>query len=143
MRKCGIGLIVSAGSLILASFAAVDALAARWGFRTGVFWEPCLFTKRHLTPWEESRSETLAYARGWLLSAYDRVRHDWASRDPGEFTYLGDLFAETEGPRFVDHTHTSEVANREIVEAIGRQLIAHGRLRRRGAGEEPVARPSR
>ena len=137
------GLVDETLRVLDANLAAADALATRWGFRINVFWEPCLFTKRHLTPWEERRSGPLEYARGWLLSAYDRVRHDWASRDPGEFTYLGDLFAETEGPRFVDHSHTSEVANREIAEAIGRQLIAHGRLRRRDAGEEPAARPSR
>ncbi len=125
-----------------ANYRAVDGLAASDGFRASFFWEPCIFEKPHRTAYEESRAAALIFARDSLLATYDQVRRDWAARSPDEYTYLGDLFAGTTAPRFVDHSHTSETANREIAAAIGRQLLEHGRLRGgagRGQGEAPAA----
>jgi lysophospholipase L1-like esterase len=106
-------------------------MAASYGFRASFFWEPTLFKKTHRTPYEEDRAASLAYSRASTLAVYEGVRRDWAPRNRDEFTYLGDLFAETPGPRFIDHTHPGETATREIAAAIGRQLLAQGRLRRR------------
>jgi hypothetical protein len=122
-----------------ANLRTVDGLAASYGFRTSFFWEPCIFEKPHRTAYEESRAAVLVFARDLLLATYDRVRRDWAARGPDEFTYLGDLFAGTTAPRFVDHDHTSETADREIAAAIGRQLLEHGRLRG-SAGRGPTNR---
>lgn len=109
----------------------VDGLAAGYGFCANFFWEPNLFEKTRRTPYEEARTVPVAGTRGWFLTAYERARREWAAGDAGELTYLGDLFAGTAEPRFLDFSHTGETANREIAAAIGRQLQAHDRLRPR------------
>ena len=110
------------------NLAAMDGLARSYGFRTSYFWEPCLLQKPNRTRYEEDRTARLAFSRAWLPALYARVQRDWATRDPDEFTYLGELFANTTEPRFIDHFHTSELANQEIAAVIGRQLIERGRL---------------
>ncbi len=121
-----------------ANLRAADGLAASYGFRTSFFWEPCLVEKRRLTPYEQGRAKRLAGYRDGLLATYSRVARGWAGRDRDRFTYLGDLFAGVALPRFIDHVHTGEAADREVAAAIGRQLVDHGRLRFR-AGSALVA----
>jgi hypothetical protein len=113
-----------------ANLRTVQGMAASYGFRVNFFWEPSLFKKPHRTPYEVDRAASIDSSRASTLAVYAAAREDWARRSPDEFTYLGDFFADTAGPRFIDHAHTGETGNREIAASIGRQLLGHGRLRR-------------
>lgn len=110
-----------------ANIAAIDGLARTYGFRTSYFWQPCLLSKPHQTPYEAQQAAAAA-GLPYLSELYARARREWQGRDPREFTYLGDLFLETREPRFIDYTHVGETGNREIGAAIGRQLIECERL---------------
>jgi lysophospholipase L1-like esterase len=111
-----------------ANVAAIDGLAGSYGFHTSYFWQPCLLTKPHRTRFEEKRAARAAGSFPYVMELYARVRRDWRARDPKHFTDLGDFFAETREPRYLDYTHLGETGNREIAAAIGRQLIDRGGL---------------
>jgi hypothetical protein len=127
----GPGLVDDTLRALDANLLAADGLAARYGFRNSFFWEASLLEKRRQTPYERSCSAAPDPARGWVLATLSRVERDWAARDPDEFTDLGDLFAEASGPLYIDRAHLGEEGNRRVAAAIGRQLLGHGRLRRR------------
>ncbi len=101
----------------------VRGLAASYGFAAAFYWEPCILTKTFRTAYEERAAAEPGPPREWVLDIYARVRRAWAASGNSDLTYLGDIFAATREPRFVDHSHTSETANRELAAAIGRRLI--------------------
>lgn len=115
-------------SALEANIRMLDGLSDRYGFRVNYFWEPCVFEKRRLTPWEARSALRIAYSREWLLATCALARSDWARQDAARFTYLGDLFADEAEPRFIDFVHPSEQGSAEIAAAIARVLLAHDRL---------------
>ena len=117
--------------VIDANLRAVAGLAERFDFQFSVFWEPCSFLKPTHTPWEQSQLSSAEPFRAWFLAVYAGVQADWARRSPAEVTYLGDLFGNTTGPRFIDASHLGEAGTREVAIAIGEQLIRHRRLKPR------------
>jgi lysophospholipase L1-like esterase len=108
-----------------AGVTAAQALCAAHGCRAVACWGPNLLDKPHRTPYEETRAALLATIRDGVLTVEQDVQRDWAAKGSGDRVFLGDLFASTTAPRFIDAGHASETANREIAAAIGRHLLDH------------------
>ena len=120
-RSCCTGLAVNV--------RAVRSLAESYGFGAEIDWEPSLAGKTQHTAYEERAAAEARLPRDWIRGVDERVRRAWAAAGADDLVYLGDLFAQTREPRFVDGSHTSEAANREVAATIGQHLRVSGRLR--------------
>jgi hypothetical protein len=113
----------------------VRDLAASYGFGAEFYWEPSLAAKTSRTEYEARMFAEADPFRDWVLETQERVRRSWAASGSDDLVYLGDLYAHTREPRFIDARHTGEAAYREVAEAIGRHLREDGRLRPAAAEE--------
>lgn len=105
-----------------ANVALVEGLARNHGFRSLFIWQPAVFTKRSLTPYEREREAEYLFIKPFFLAVSERVRRDNALRANSAFSTLTDLFANVPEPRFLDFCHASETANREIAERIAERV---------------------
>jgi lysophospholipase L1-like esterase len=119
---------------LAANVQLVRVLAKSYGFEAAFFWEPSLDGKSLRTAYEERCTAELLVPRAAVLDVAGRVRRAWAAPGNRDLTFLGDIFAATREPRFIDGGHTSETANRELAAAIGRQLSQDNRLLAAAAG---------
>ncbi|WP_165069205.1 SGNH/GDSL hydrolase family protein [Paludisphaera rhizosphaerae] len=101
-----------------ANMELVDALAARYGFRTLFAWQPAVFDRASPTPFE--REEAAKYA--WLAPIFERVGAELEKRESlksrSDFLDLRPLFKDSPDLIFIDYCHTTERANAQIAERL-------------------------
>jgi hypothetical protein len=123
-------------AVYVANVDHVRRLAAVYGFTSLFYWQPILYTKAHMTPYEQSllarrwyedgpRVSTDIYQALWFKT-YGRMR----ARPPSfpEFHDISRIFDRDEEPRFIDPQHVGEISNeliaRRLMEDIGPLLDA-------------------
>jgi len=101
-----------------ANLDLVDALAARYGFRTLFAWQPAVFDKAAPTAFE--RDEAARYA--WLAPIFERVDAERARADAlrarDDFLDLSGMFRDDPELIFIDYCHTTERANAKVAERL-------------------------
>ncbi len=118
----------------------VDALAQRFGFRAIFFWQPTVFTKKHLSQRERRwyGQPVAAFAgfgsgtsfHGVNGALRERIR---TSRIDNVHDLSG-VFDEGSGTIFIDEWHITEAANEKIAEHIVRTFLREVRGRSKGEG---------
>jgi lysophospholipase L1-like esterase len=108
-----------------ANMAIVKALGQDLGFVPLFYWQPVIFTKTSLVPFE--REEAARYA--WTEPMFrDVLREVRASPSGPGFHDLSDIFADSRELVFIDYCHTTESANARIAMAIADDLTARRRV---------------
>ena len=116
----GIGDVAPVGGVNL---EMVEALGKAYGFRPVFVWQPDIFSKPKLVPFEAE--EKAKY--GWTSSLFVEVhrqleRADALVANPG-FLNLSGIFSETDSLQFLDYCHTTEEANARIASVLVSKLI--------------------
>jgi lysophospholipase L1-like esterase len=103
-----------------ANLQVVEALAEKYGFVALFYWQPTVFGKDKLTPYEVGIVNRMAALRGPFLHVSNAVAESPdVSRRPS-FHDLSQIFAGTDRPVFIDFCHVSEKGN----EIVGRRIAA-------------------
>ncbi|MGC8639519.1 MAG: SGNH/GDSL hydrolase family protein [Isosphaeraceae bacterium] len=118
-----------AGELVrgyAANVKMVEALGKAYGFRAVFVWQPVIFTKSQLVPFEQE--ERRKYA--WASDLFNRV-HAAIGKSPELvsdplFLDLSDIFQTTDSLVFLDFCHTTEQANATIASELIRRMIKLG-----------------
>jgi lysophospholipase L1-like esterase len=105
----------------------VVALGQSYGFKALFYWQPTVFDKERLTPYEESERQRMAHLQrfywkvsglvqqGGLATEYDGVFHD-----------VGGIFDAVSQPVFVDWCHICERGNEVIAERMAADIMGLG-----------------
>ncbi len=108
----------------------VEALAQRFGFRAIFFWQPTVFTKKHLSRQEREwsgRSGRKFWTSGSPGPFFDVVYEAfWQRTRMGRIDNVYDLsgvFDEVRDTIFIDEWHVTETGNAKIAEVIARTLV--------------------
>lgn len=122
----------------LSNVRAIRAMAGAHGFAARFYWQPVLYNKPDLTPFERELKETQPEHFEAFFARVDALIRE-AARDPGipDFRYLGGLFAGDSGPLYIDFSHISEAGNDRVAERIADDLAAAAPAR--GIALEPPA----
>ncbi len=91
----------------------IRALGEAYGFKTLFYWQPTVFDKSHLTPYEQEQRESVEALQPFCRRAYELVSR---KGDDGDFRDLCGTFAEVSRPVFIDWCHLSEWGNEAIAE---------------------------
>lgn len=109
-----------------ASVRLADSLGKAYGFRPVFVWQPVIFFKSNLVPFE--REESRKYA--WAEDLFQRVRA--AVVKSGELTAnpafvdFSGIFKDTESLIFLDFCHTTEEANATVATELVARMIRAG-----------------
>jgi lysophospholipase L1-like esterase len=102
-----------------ANVRAVRALASAHGFEAVFVWQPTIFTKRHVTDFEErTRDSRMVAHRDLQLEANRLVRQSALLGADTSFVDLTAALDAVEDPLYIDFCHLSEDGNRQIAEAM-------------------------
>jgi len=100
----------------------IDRLARTYHFQALFFWQPVIFAKQQLTPYEHDEATKQAFLKPFYQNVYERVRDRRAWE--GRVRYVGDLFAADAGPYFIDFCHLTESGNQRIAQTIVSDVAA-------------------
>jgi hypothetical protein len=78
------------------------------------FWQPAIFTKKSLTPYEQERQGQHGYAAQMFRKVTTLVREDSALQNKANFLDLSRVFENDDAQRYLDFCHTNESGNLEI-----------------------------
>jgi len=100
------------------------ALGEAYGFQTLCYWQPTVFHKKHLTPYEETQRKSVEGLQPFCERVYGLVcSKDRTPEQNGLFRDLSGTFSEVLEPVFVDWCHPSEWGNEVIAERIAADTI--------------------
>ncbi|MGH2374281.1 MAG: hypothetical protein ACRDIC_12560 [bacterium] len=115
--------------------AIVTALANDFGFRAFFFWQPTVFSKKRLSPWEHRVAERFQRRYPTAVPFYNDVYRILGERvrtgSPANVYDLSSVFDEEPGTMFFDPIHLLEEGNDKIADAIVQALLKAGPLERR------------
>jgi lysophospholipase L1-like esterase len=106
-----------------ANVAIVEKLGKEFGFETLFYWQPVVFDKRELTPFETEEARKFEWARGFFSEVYGAIRSSSELGGDTHFHDLSRLFAGTPELIFIDYCHTTESGNLKVAQAIARDAI--------------------
>lgn len=105
----------------------VQALGAEYGFRSLFFWQPTIFDKQTLTPYEQSERAKQSTLRPLVFAINDGVRNgQLAGIDPASFVDFSKMFESEEPAIFIDWCHVGERGNNMIALAMAREILTDG-----------------
>ncbi len=92
----------------------VQALGKEYGFRPVFVWQPDIFTKPKLVPFEVEEKEKLEWAGTMFAEVHRQLdRAETLASDPA-FVNLSGFFSENASLQYLDFCHTTEEANARI-----------------------------
>jgi lysophospholipase L1-like esterase len=102
----------------------VESLAAAYRFRPLFYWQPLVWDKRRLTPYEGAEADRdAAFGRFWRQVASEVAASSELSNVP-DFHNLERLFADRSEPLFIDFSHVSEQGNALVAERMAADVRA-------------------
>ncbi len=107
-----------------ANVAIVEKLGKEFGFETLFYWQPVVFDKPELSPYESEEARKFEWARGFFTEVYGGIRTSNDLGGDAHFHDLSRMFAGTPELIFIDYCHTSESGNLKIAQAIARDAIS-------------------
>ena len=114
-----------------ANLEIVDRLGRGFGFEALYYWQPVVFEKRSLTPYESEEATKFGWSREFLADVYQAIRSSTKLKAEPRFHDLGRLFADSKDLVFIDYCHTTESANEQIAQVVARDILESLRSRRR------------
>jgi hypothetical protein len=102
-----------------ANLKLMGDLGERHGFRVLAYWQPDVYTKRTLVPYEREKAAQHPAIAALFPDAHVALeRHTFGLPERVRFRNLAGLFDTSTGLIYVDFCHTTEAANVPIAEAI-------------------------
>ena len=114
-------------SVYQANVSIVEALGREFGFRPLFYWQPVVFDKPAMVPFEREEAARYAWCEGMFREVYVTMRTAQAFqglRDDPAFHDLSGIFADTKGLVFIDYCHTTEAANARIAARMADDVVA-------------------
>ena len=111
-------------NVYLRNVSIVEGLAQRFGFRAVFFWQPTVFTKKQLSPWEQrvyQESERRLGAASFYGEVYEAFKERMKTSRVDNVHDLSGVFDDVRDTIFSDEFHVSEAGN-EIAEIIAEML---------------------
>jgi len=106
-----------------ANLELVEALGKAYGFRPVFVWQPDIFSKPRLVPFEEEEKAKLGWASALFTEVHWQLDHtDALVSDPG-FLNLSGIFSESDSLQFLDFCHTTAEANARIAGVLVSKLL--------------------
>jgi lysophospholipase L1-like esterase len=102
----------------------VERLGREFQFRSLFFWQPVIFTKPALVPFEREEAERYAWTEPMFREVLRQVRESADLRSDPAFHDLSRVFDDSSGLVFIDYCHTTESANARIATAIAEKVAA-------------------
>jgi hypothetical protein len=121
----------------LANVTMIEALGTHYGFRPLFVWQPVIFSKPRLVPFEREEAEKYGWTRPLLLEVLDRIAHKSELTADPAFHNASVVFADTEQLVFIDFCHTTEAANARLARVMTEHVIKALELGRRN-GEQGI-----
>ncbi len=101
----------------------IQGLAESYGFKALFYWQPVLYNKMQLTPFEQILKETQpAHFEAFFSEVQSLLDQALEAQVYAGFCDIKDLFGSHSGPLYVDFSHLSEEGNRLIAERIASDL---------------------
>ena len=112
-------------NVYLRNISIVEGLAQRFGFRAVFFWQPTVFTKKQLSPWERQvyqESERRLGAASFYGEVYEAFKERMKTSPADNVHDLSGIFDDVRDTIFSDEFHVSEAGNQKIAESIAGTL---------------------
>jgi lysophospholipase L1-like esterase len=109
-----------------ANVKMVEALGKAYGFRAVFVWQPVIFTKSHLVPFEQEEKQKYAWAADLFSRVHAAIGQSSELVSDPVFFDLSDIFKTTVSLIFLDFCHTTEPANATIASELVSRMIERG-----------------
>jgi hypothetical protein len=107
-----------------ANVKLIEALGREYGFRPLFVWQPVVFQKQTLLPFEHEEREKVGWAKAMFQLVHEALERNTDLKSDPAFCDLSGIFRQTESLVFLDHCHTTEAANERIAEALLPRILA-------------------
>jgi lysophospholipase L1-like esterase len=121
-----------------ANVGLIEALGKAYGFRPLFVWQPVIFNKPSLVPFEQEESDKFGWTRDMFRHVHNALDQTVDLNSNPDFWNLHEVFKQTQPLVFLDFCHTTEAANESIARMLVERMIP--RMKARG---EPVETPFR
>jgi lysophospholipase L1-like esterase len=118
----------------LANIKLVQALGKHYGFQPLFVWQPVIFAKPKLVPFEQEEAAKYGWARSLFLLVQDRIRETPELTTDPAFLDLSGAFADSDALEFIDFCHTTEKAGTRIAAVLTSKLVELRPQRQRPPG---------
>jgi lysophospholipase L1-like esterase len=106
----------------LGNVKLAHALGKQYGFQPLFVWQPVIFAKPKLVPFEQEEAARYGWARPLFLLVQDRIRQTPGLTSDPAFLDLSGAFADSEELEFIDFCHTTERAGARIAAVLASKL---------------------
>ena len=117
-----IGLAMGVVRGYVANVEMVEALGKAYGFRPVFVWQPDVFSKPRLVPFEAEEKAKVGWASSLFTEVHRQLERADALVSNPAFLNLSGIFSETDSLQFLDFCHTTEEANARIAEVLVSKL---------------------
>ena len=106
-----------------ANLELVEVLGKAYGFRPVFVWQPDIFSKPKLVPFEAEEKAKLEWAGSLFAQVHGQLERTDELASNRAFVNLSGFFSETDSLQFLDFCHTTEAANGRITAVLVTKLI--------------------
>ncbi len=106
-----------------ANLDIVEKLGRAYGFDALFYWQPVVFDKQKLTPFEADEARKLEWGRGFFGEVYGAIGESGELRADPRFHDLSRVFAGSTELVFIDYCHTTEAANERVAASFVDELV--------------------
>lgn len=103
----------------------VEMLAQKYRFRPFFFWQPLLYTKKHLTPHEQEylKRSVTPQARQDTLDIYSKIEQSAVLQQETHFHNFSHVLDDDPGVLFLDNVHLFEAGNEIIAKKMADEVF--------------------
>jgi lysophospholipase L1-like esterase len=109
-----------------ANVKLIETLGKAYGFRALFVWQPVIFFKKSLVPFEEEERAKYNWTAAMFQDVQAMIAQEVQLTSDAAFINLSEIFKDTESLVFLDFCHTTEEANAKIAVEIVPRLIETG-----------------
>ncbi len=118
-----VGLAMGVVRGYVANLELVEGLGKAYGFRPVFVWQPDIFSKPRLVPFEAEEKAKYGWASPLFMEVHHQLERADALVSNPDFLNLSGIFSETESLQFLDFCHTTEAANSRIASVLVSRLL--------------------
>lgn len=94
------------------------SLENEYGFKAFNFMQPQIFSKKHLTKFEQEYHSSHQYYENLYTLSYNKVRQDTLMQTDSTFIDISDVFDQEKQTMYFDFCHTGEYGNQLVAKSI-------------------------
>lgn len=108
--------------IYLNNVKAIEAISKSYCFQSMYYWQPVIYYKKHLSQYEEDidRDKPLKMIN---LKTYSIIRKKYPELSKYHFYDISDIFADHQGPLYIDYCHIDEEGNKEIAQRMAVDVL--------------------